>query len=299
MKIKSFFRSDGKKLSNYIRNFFMVFGMISFFFVTFSGVDVNGREDDLIKRNDSIYADFKELTVKYNHLRKMVDYLIEEDKNLYAKMMGVENDGEIESLYNNISYSQDTSVIKGVQDKYKYVSSLVSYQISSKGALNEVVEGKTEDIMATVPIIQPISTIDLICVSSTYGMRRHPVYERPIFHSGVDLSANEGSDIVSTARGVVDKVVYSKYGYGNKVVIDHGNGFKTLYAHLRYIKVRRGQSVKQGQKIGTVGNSGLSTGAHLHYEVLYKKKTQNPLAYFQTYMTPIDESGKIYAYKPY
>jgi len=135
------------------------------------------------------------------------------------------------------------------------------------------------------PTISPIKTKDFICLSSPYGMRDHPTEKKVLFHEGVDISANVGSPIYSTAQGTVVKVTYSKYGYGNKVVIKHAYGLETLYAHLGDINVKKGQWVKKNQLIGTVGNTGRSTGPHLHYEIHKYNEPRDPLGYFYTHIT--------------
>ncbi|MEF3191260.1 MAG: M23 family metallopeptidase [Campylobacterales bacterium] len=113
-------------------------------------------------------------------------------------------------------------------------------------------------------------------IVSDFGMRYHPIFKRRIFHEGVDISAPVGTAVVSTADGVVRKVGWES-GYGNIVVIDHMHGFQTLYAHLSRIKVKAGERVKKGQTVALSGNTGISTGPHLHYEVRYRGSILDPV----------------------
>jgi len=129
------------------------------------------------------------------------------------------------------------------------------------------------------PNMNPIQEKDLIKVASSYGMRVHPITKESKMHNGVDLIAKLGTPIMTTADGTVISVEHSTTGYGNKVIIDHGNNLKTLYAQLNEIKVEVGQKVKQHDIIGTVGSSGTSTGPHLHYEVLQNDIPINPNPY--------------------
>ena len=130
--------------------------------------------------------------------------------------------------------------------------------------------------LAATPSIWP--TQDEGYVSSSYGHRASPFTGRRQMHTGIDIAAPRGTSILAAADGVV---TFSgrMAGYGRVIVVTHGFGFKTFYGHNQKNKVRKGERVKRGQVIGTVGNSGYSTGSHLHYEVLVKDRTINPLKY--------------------
>ncbi len=130
--------------------------------------------------------------------------------------------------------------------------------------------------LAATPSIWP--TQDEGYVSSSFGHRASPFTGRRQMHTGIDIAAPRGTSILAAADGVV---TFSgrMAGYGRVIVVTHGFGFKTFYGHNQKNKVRKGERVKRGQVIGTVGNSGYSTGSHLHYEVLVKDRTINPLKY--------------------
>lgn len=122
-------------------------------------------------------------------------------------------------------------------------------------------------------------------LTSRYGSRVHPIFNGIRKHEGVDISAPRGTPVVATADG---RVVYARWklGYGQAIEIDHGYEYRTFYAHLSSIKVRQGQHVKRGEIIGLVGNTGVSTGPHLHYEVKVSSKSKNPLNYILGYTVP-------------
>ncbi|MEA3369452.1 MAG: M23 family metallopeptidase [Candidatus Ratteibacteria bacterium] len=143
-----------------------------------------------------------------------------------------------------------------------------------KQTYRELIEelGKKEELFACTPSICPVNGG---YISSGFGWRRRP---RPGFHKGLDLVARRGTSVRSTAAGRVVFVGWDG-GYGNKVKVDHGHGFKTVYAHLDRIKVRWGEFVKKGQVVGTLGNTGFSTGPHLHYEVHHQGKRVDPIKY--------------------
>jgi murein DD-endopeptidase MepM/ murein hydrolase activator NlpD len=115
-------------------------------------------------------------------------------------------------------------------------------------------------------------------LSSKYGTRNDPFTGKPEFHKGVDLAGKEGSDIISVAAGVVSWSG-KRYGYGNLVEVNHGNGYVTRYGHAKELLVKVGETVKKGQKIALMGNTGRSTGPHVHFEVWVDGRTVNPEKY--------------------
>jgi murein DD-endopeptidase MepM/ murein hydrolase activator NlpD len=152
--------------------------------------------------------------------------------------------------------------------------------IQSK-SFDEVVElfKDHDEMLKCIPAIQPVANKNLKYTASGYGTRIDPIYKTPKFHAGMDFSANIGTPIYATGNGVVKKAGWES-GYGKLVIINHGFGYETWYAHLNDYDVRVGQKVKRGEVIGKVGNTGKSTGPHLHYEVHVKGKVVNPVNYY-------------------
>lgn len=132
------------------------------------------------------------------------------------------------------------------------------------------------DTIKSVPLGKPVNGR----ITSRFGPRKDPVNKKRGFHEGIDFRAQSGDHIYATAAGVVTKA-FRNGSYGNFVEIDHKNGYKSTFAHMKKFKVAVGDKVKRGQLIGLVGNTGRSTGPHLHYEVLYKGKPINPLKFMQ------------------
>lgn len=140
---------------------------------------------------------------------------------------------------------------------------------------------KNKELMIKcIPAIQPISTKNLVKISDFYGPRRDPISRMPSMHWGIDFAGPVGTPIYATGDGVVVEAGYSFNGYGNQVVIDHGFGYQTRYAHLHKVHVRVGQKIFRTEKIGDLGSTGKSTGPHLHYEVILRGKPVNPINYF-------------------
>ncbi|MCO6493398.1 MAG: peptidoglycan DD-metalloendopeptidase family protein [Phaeodactylibacter sp.] len=145
-----------------------------------------------------------------------------------------------------------------------------------------------EDMLAAIPSIKPVNSDKLprsVKLLSGFGMRIHPIYKVPKMHYGIDFTAPRGTPIQATGAGKVIKADRVS-GYGNQVVIDHGFGYQTSYAHMKSISVKEGQQVKRGQQIGLVGSTGTSTAPHCHYEVIYKGNKVNPIHYCMDGLTP-------------
>lgn len=168
--------------------------------------------------------------------------------------------------------------------KVDVISKKLYVQSKSFDTVIELAKNK-EKMIAAVPAIQPVALKDFNRISDYFGSRKDPFTGKRKMHHGMDFTGPEGSDIFATGDGVVIEAAFSFYGYGNKIIIDHGYGYKTVYAHLEKILVDEGQKVKRGDVIGLLGNTGHSTGAHLHYEVKLNNMPQNPINYYFNDMT--------------
>ena len=153
--------------------------------------------------------------------------------------------------------------------------------------MNETLEKANEkaEQLRFLPSIQPIENNDLTRTAAGFGMRMHPFYRIQSFHDGIDFAAPVGTPVRVTADGQVSET-YSTGVQGVRMVIDHGYGIKTVYAHLDRFTKKTGQMVSRGDIIGTVGNSGMSTAPHLHYEVHKNGKPVNPVNYFFNELSP-------------
>lgn len=145
-----------------------------------------------------------------------------------------------------------------------------------------------ESLLAAIPAIQPVKNEDLTRMASGYGMRWDPIYKIRKMHQGMDFSAPVGTEVFATGDAVVKEIKQTKGGYGNLIVLDHGFGIETYYAHLSKFKVKKNQQVSRGEVIGLVGNTGKSTGPHLHYEVRRNGVPVNPINYYYNDLTAED-----------
>jgi murein DD-endopeptidase MepM/ murein hydrolase activator NlpD len=179
----------------------------------------------------------------------------------------------------------NTELIENMRNQLNNLSLRMSFQSQSFVEVTTMVKNK-EKLLRAIPAIQPISNKNMKRVASGFGYRIDPLYKDFRLHAGLDFSAPTGTPIYATSDGVVQQAGFSTDGYGNKVVINHGYGFQTLYAHMVRVKAKPGQSVKRGEVIGYVGSTGKSTGSHLHYEVIKRGAKVDPVYYFFNDLTP-------------
>ena len=171
------------------------------------------------------------------------------------------------------------------------IDSLRQRLVSQSQSLDRIYEqvGTKQQRMAATPAIMPIKKSQCNIVSG-FGMRYHPILHTRRMHTGIDLTAKPGTPVYATGDGRVTLAGRDgdHSGYGIVVVIDHGFGYRSLYGHLQKVTVRRGQTVKRGQQVGTVGRTGLASGNHLHYEVLQNGRKVNPVFFFFNDLTPAE-----------
>ena len=197
--------------------------------------------------------------------------------NRYGHLDGVDQHGLL----------KNTVVRLDVLTKKSYVQSKSFDEVA-------LLSKRAGDMASCIPAIPPVVPDKKIYrLSSSFGYRSDPFTGRSKHHSGVDFAMKPGHPVYATGDGVVESVKFEFFGYGNSVLIDHGFGYKTRYAHLKSIGVVEGMKVKRGECIGESGNSGRSSGPHLHYEVLYKDRHVNPSNYYDLTITPEEYSTMV------
>ena len=197
--------------------------------------------------------------------------------NRYAHLDGADTDGLLKS----------TAIRLDVLTKRTYVQSRSFDEVA-------MLSKRAGDMASCIPAIPPINPDPSVYrLSSSFGYRRDPISGRTAMHRGVDFAMKPGNPVYATGDGVIESVKFEFFGYGNQVVIDHGFGYKTRYAHLKAVGVVEGMKIKRGECIGQSGNSGKSSGPHLHYEVLYKGNQINPANYYDLSITPEEYSTMV------
>ena len=186
--------------------------------------------------------------------------------------------------YENLENFENSELIVSTSKKLDVLTKRLAIQSQSLDEIVQLAKNK-EALLEAIPAIQPVKNDDLKRTASGYGMRYHPIYKYRKMHNGMDFSAPRGSEVFATGNAKVKKARLTS-GFGNLIILDHGFGYETYYAHLKDLNVRRGQTVKRGEIIGTVGNTGVSTGPHLHYEVRKDGRPTNPMNFYHGDLTP-------------
>jgi murein DD-endopeptidase MepM/ murein hydrolase activator NlpD len=187
--------------------------------------------------------------------------------------------------YKNLEGFNNSDLLIDTRKKLDQIANRAYVQTKSFDDVVEMARDK-EQMLASIPAIQPVANKDLKRMASGYGYRIHPIYKVRKLHTGTDFSAPTGTPIYATGDGKVSTYKRSRAGYGNHIIIDHGYGYQTLYAHMSKVDVKRGQKVKRGDVIGYIGSSGRSTAPHLHYEVIKDGRKINPINYFFNDLSP-------------
>jgi murein DD-endopeptidase MepM/ murein hydrolase activator NlpD len=271
-------------------------GFLSLSFVVAIGIVIlfstyfeSPKETMLKKENEEMKYYFSLLEKDVNNMHNMMSSLQKRDDNVYRVIFEADPiPPSVRQAGTGGSEKYNDIVEKNLINENLIISSLskvdmlkrqMYIQTKSYDEILQLARNKTK-LLSAIPAIQPISNKELTRLASGFGMRIHPIYKVKKMHTGIDFTAPRGTPIYSTGDGVVEEVRIEFGGYGRQVVVNHGFGYKTLYAHMEEFNVKVGDKVKRGDCIGYVGNSGLSTAPHLHYEVIKDGKRVNPVHYF-------------------
>ena len=250
------------------------------------------REKQLLKEKETIQSQMEVLNSQVDQMQIVMADLQQRDDNLYRVLFGAEpiplsiRQGTQRKIdyYEQIAQMTNSQLTADLTLKVDMLEKELYVQAKSYDEILELT--KTKEIrMENIPSIQPVMNKDLKRVASGYGMRIDPVYHVRRFHQGMDFTAPTGTEVFATGNAKVEFAGW-KQGYGNTVILDHGYGYKTLYAHLYKILVRKGQRVRRSDVIALVGNTGKSTGPHLHYEVRLNGRAVDPRNYYFNDLSP-------------
>ncbi|MGM0649984.1 MAG: M23 family metallopeptidase [Bacteroidota bacterium] len=248
------------------------------------------KEQKLKNENEFLSENLKVINNKLDNVTNDLEQIAKHDNHLYRVIYQMDSiPSKVRSSgfggtdrYLNLKGHKYSKEVINTSKRIDKLSKQLSVQEHSFNEISEVLKSESRRIR-NLPIIQPVHNKNLTRIGSYYGMRLHPILRIYKMHEGIDLTAPTGTPVYASGGGTIVRVEHSRSrrGYGNLVIIDHGvDGLSTRYAHLNSINVRRGQKVERGDKIGTVGNTGLSTAPHLHYEIRRDNKTINPLYYY-------------------
>ena len=250
------------------------------------------REKQLLREKASLESQLEVLNNQVDQMQVVMTDLQQRDDNLYRVLFGAEpiplsvRQGAQRKIdyYEQLAQMTNSELAADLALKVDLLEKEIYVQAKSYDEVAQM--AKEQEIrMENIPAIQPVMNKDLKRVASGYGMRIDPVYHVRKFHQGMDFTAPTGTEVFATGNAKVDFAGW-KQGYGNTVILDHGYGYKTLYAHLYKILVRKGQKVRRSDIIALVGNTGKSTGPHLHYEVRLNNKPVDPRNYYFYDLSP-------------
>jgi len=252
------------------------------------------REQQLKKDNKLLLTQYEVLKRRITENEKILSDLQQRDDLLYRAIFNADPIPEAirrsgfggTNRYESLLSMPNSELVISTTRSLDIMRKELYVQSNSYDELIGLIKNKDER-MKSIPAIVPILVKDKRQYSSGFGMRVHPLYGDVRMHTGIDITADAGSLIYATGDGVVETASWEG-GYGNCIVINHGFGYESLYGHCRDFLVKPGQKVVRGQKIGTVGMTGVASGNHVHYEVLVKGNPENPAKYFFMELSPKD-----------
>ncbi len=255
------------------------------------------KELAMTRKMGQMEYQFTSLSTDFEKVSGQLENLQQKDAEVHRMIFGIDPidasiwDGgtggsEANSYFSALTTSEE--IIDATREK---VNNIIYKQNLLKSSLDTIytLAQQREAKLASIPSIKPVQEDKLkrnIRHMSGYGIRIHPVHKVNKFHKGIDFTAPRGTAIQATGNGKVIRVQKRKIGYGKNVIIDHGFGYTTLYAHMAEIDVKKGDQVTKGQKIGTIGSTGTSTAPHLHYEVRINDRPVNPIDYCLDGLSP-------------
>lgn len=290
-----------KKLWQFIVRFIQILSLsLIIFLVVFTFID-SPKEKALKREKEELLAQYHILNDQIHQLDKILQNLEKRDDNIYRVIFESEpieasirraGSGGV-NKYEALKGMDNAELIINTSKKLDELSKAIYIQSKSYDEIEMLAKNKIE-MLASIPAILPVSLKDeKTHLSSSFGYRIHPIYKTKKLHTGMDFSGAIGTPIYATGNGKVIEVKNQK-GYGKSILIDHGFNYQTLYTHLDKYNVKIQQKVKRGDIIGYLGNSGMSTGPHVHYEVRKNGIPVDPINYYFNDLTA-DEYDQLVA----
>ena len=264
-----------------------LFGFLSFFLLVNTSYFETPKDKIQAREIEALKLNYTVLNKKLDLMDDVLEAIENRDNNIYRIYFNSTpiSEEERKAGFGGVNRYKDLQGFNNselIENTTRRVDVLTKELVIQSKSLDEIVAlaKQKEKLLAAIPAIQPVKNEDLKQMASGYGYRSDPFTKIRKFHYGMDFTARTGTPIYATGDGVVYKADASLSGYGNHIEINHGYGYKTLYAHLSKYNCRPGQRVKRGDIIGYVGSTGRSQAPHLHYEVFKGSERVNPLNFY-------------------
>ena len=275
-----------QRAMSYLRRLFIGMGLGAGSFIVLLLIFGSPSEKELRMENSQLQAQYNVLSRRMDEAIGVLQDIQQRDDNLYRVIFmadpvptAIRQGGYGgTNRYEHLMKMANSELVVHTTQKMDMLTKQLYIQSRSFDDVARMCK-QHDEMLRCIPAIQPISNKDLKQTASGYGTRVDPIYGTTKFHSGMDFSAHPGTDVYATGNGTVVKMGWQT-GYGNTIIIDHGFGYQTWYAHLQDFRTKLGKKVVRGEVIGGVGSTGKSTGPHLHYEVHVKGKVVNPVNYY-------------------
>ena len=264
-----------------------LFGFLSFVVLLNTPYFETPKDRLQAREIDNLKLHYAILNKKIDELNTVADALEERDNNIYRTYFNTAPISDEErkagfktkNRYAELEGFDNSELVKNTTQHVDILSKELAIQSKSLDEILKLAKAK-DNLLSAIPAIQPVKNENLRRMASGFGYRSDPFTKARKMHEGMDFTAKTGTPIYATGDGVVARADNSASGFGNHIVIRHGYGYETLYAHLSKYKARAGQRVKRGDIIGYIGSTGRSEGPHLHYEVHKDGKVVNPLNFY-------------------
>ena len=264
-----------------------LFGFLIFLLLINTSYFETPKDKIQAREIEALALNYKVLNKKLDLMNEVLEAIENRDNNIYRIYFNTTpiSEEERKAGFGGVNRYKDLQGFNNselMENTTKRVDILTKELVIQSKSLDEIVAlaKQKEKLLAAIPAIQPVKNEDLKQMASGYGYRSDPFTKIRKFHYGMDFTARTGTPIYATGDGVVYKADASLSGYGNHIEVNHGYGYKTLYAHLSKYNCRPGQRVKRGDIIGYVGSTGRSQAPHLHYEVFKNGERVNPLNFY-------------------
>ena len=265
----------------------ILFGFLFFFLISDLGYFSTPKDKMQARELENLKLNYTILNKKIDQLNEVLANIEERDNNIYKVYFNTASAGETEeekkivskTRFKNLLAMNNEQLISSTDGRVLELAKGLAEQSKSLDKILSLAKSK-DKFLSSIPAIQPVKNEQLKRMASGFGYRSDPFTKARKMHKGMDFTSPTGTPVYATGDGVVRRADAGASGFGNHIVVSHGFGYETLYAHLSRYNCRPGKRVKRGDIIGFVGSTGRSQAPHLHYEVHKGGKEINPINFY-------------------